>query len=93
MWERCQTSRPIGTKFGTHISGNGNELKINPLIPEGHGELGGHQFINMGKLPNHWTDRDQIWHTYSDSPGNEHRLKKLPPRAPMVIFRGQGVTN
>ena len=35
-----------------YSSGNGHELKKNnPLIPEGHGGLGGHQFINMGKLP------------------------------------------
>ena len=24
-------------------------------------------FINLGKLPNHWTDRDKTWHTYTDS--------------------------
>ena len=33
-----------------YLSGNGHELKINPLIPEGHGGLGGHQLINLGKL-------------------------------------------
>ena len=35
-----------------HKSGNGHELKINPLIPEGHGGLGGHHLTNLGKLPN-----------------------------------------
>ena len=38
---------------------------INPMIPEGVGVRGGgHHFINLGKLPNPWTDRDQTWHTY-----------------------------
>ena len=64
------------------------ELKINPLIPEGHVELGGHLLTNLGKLPNHWTGQDQIWHTYTDSPGNGHRLQKLTLRAPMGIWRG-----
>ena len=57
---------------------------------EDNGELGGHQFINMGRLQNHWTDRDQIWHTYTYSPGNGHRLNKLTPRAPRVIGWGGG---
>ena len=30
---------------------------------------------NGGNLPNGWTDWHQIWHTYADSYGNEHRLK------------------
>ena len=30
----------------------------------------------MGKLPNRWTDRNQIWHTYADSFRSERRLKK-----------------
>ena len=42
-----------------YSSGNGHELNINPLIPEGHGGCG-HQFIHLGKLPKHWNDRDQI---------------------------------
>ena len=76
MWEGCQTAVPIGTKFGTrmHSSGNGHELTINSLIPEGHVGLGSHHFTNLGKLPNHWTDRDRIWHTYADSSGNGSRL-------------------
>ena len=56
------------------FAGNGHELKSNLLISEGHGGLGGHQLIYLGKVPNHWTDRDQIWHTYTDSSGNGHRL-------------------
>ena len=67
-----------------YSSGNGHELK-KTLIPEGHGGLGGHQFINLVKLPNHGNDRDQIWRTYTDSPGNSHRLNKLTPRG---IWRG-----
>ena len=52
--------------------------------------LVGHKFINLGKLPNYWNDRDQIWRTYTDSPGNGHRLNQLTPQAPMVIWRGSG---
>ena len=54
---------------------NLHELQINPTIRHGHRRLGGHKFINMGKLPNHLTNRDHIWHTYTDSSGNGHRLK------------------
>ena len=88
MWESCQTAGPIGAKFGTRM--HGQEQNINPLIPEGHGGLGGHQFINLGKLPNHWTYRAQIWHTYTDSSGNGHRLTKIIPPAPRGIWRGSG---
>ena len=35
--------------------------------------------MNLGKLPNNWTDRDPIWHTYTDSSGNGHMLNKLTP--------------
>ena len=52
-------------------------LKKNTLIPEGYGGVRGH-LTNLGKLPNHWTVRDQIWHTYTDSSGNGHRLKINP---------------
>ena len=52
--------------------------------------LGGHQFINLGKLPNLWNDRDQMWRTYTDSPGNGHRLNKLTPRVPRGIWKGSG---
>ena len=31
--------------------------------------------INVGKLPNRWTDRHQLFHTYADSFRNEYRLK------------------
>ena len=54
------------------------------------GGLADHQFINLGNLPNHWNDRDQIWRTYTDSSETGHRLNKLTPRAPMGIWRGSG---
>ena len=63
------------------------------MILEGHGGLMGHQLIYLGKLPNSWTDRDQTWHTYTDSSGNGNRLNKLTHRAPRDIWRGFGVTN
>ena len=64
--------------------------KITPWYPRGMAGLGGYQFINQGKLPNHWNGRDQIGHTYTDSPGNWHRINKLTPRAPRGIWRGPG---
>ena len=36
--------------------------------------LGGHTFKNVGNMPNSWTDRDQISHTYAYSSGNGHGL-------------------
>ena len=30
----------------------------------------------MGKMPNSWTDRDHILHTYGESSGNGHSLLK-----------------
>ena len=85
--ERCQTAGPIGTKFGARVW-EWTLTKINPLIPEWHGGSWGHQFINLGKLLNHWTDRDQIRHTYADSSGNRHWLNKLTYLAPRGIWRG-----
>ena len=55
--------------------------------------LGGQTFKNVGKMPNSSTDRDQIWHTYIDSPGNGHRLKKLTLELQGEWGGGQGVTN
>ena len=50
--------------------------------------LGGHTLKNVGKIPNSWTDQDQIWHTYCmHSSGNGHELNKLTLRYP----RGMGV--
>ena len=46
--------------------------------------------VTDSPVANHWPDRDQIWHTYSDSPGNGHRLKKLTSRASRGIWRGLG---
>ena len=46
----------------------------------------------MGNLPNGWTDWHQMWHTYADSSGNEHRVyakkRKYPLDTPGVILRG-----
>ena len=47
---------------------------------------GGKQFTNMGKLPNHWTDRDQMWHTYADSSRKVHRIKQINPSSPKGIL-------
>ena len=33
-----------------------------------------HTFKNVGKKPNSWTDREQLWHTYAYSSGNGHEL-------------------
>ena len=42
-------------------------------------------------MPNSWTDRDQIRHTYADSSGNGHRLNKLTGSRPEWAFgRGLG---
>ena len=52
------------------------------------------KFKNGGNLPNGWTDWHQIWHTYADSSGNEHRLKNnYPPRDPRGHFEGFMRTN
>ena len=37
----------------------------------------GSKFTNLGKLPNHWTDRDAIWHTYADLSGIGATLNKI----------------
>ena len=51
--------------------------------------LRGHQFINLGRLPNHWTDRDTIWHTYTNLPGNGH-MQKINPSSPKGHLKGVG---
>ena len=71
---------PIGTKFGTHMQIHlekvVGKIKICPVWPRGHmGGFRGQKLKNGGNLPNGWTDWHQIWHTYADSSGNEHRLK------------------
>ena len=71
---------PIMTKFGIHVyrSWNGSYLKkISPTTTQHFGGLGCTKFTNLGKLPNHWTDREQIWHMYPDSSGNELRPNKI----------------
>ena len=63
-------------------SENGSYLKkLTPRQPRGHfgGFIGVKKVTNLGKIPNHWTDRDQIWHTYADSSRNGCRLKKVTP--------------
>ena len=37
--------------------------------------LGGHTFKNVGKMPNSWTDRDQLWHACAYLSGNGYELK------------------
>ena len=70
----------MGTELGTRIhnysSGNGNRLKkITPSSPKGDLKgLGGHTFKNVGKMPNSWTDCEQIWHTYADPTACEWTL-------------------
>ena len=56
--ESCQTTGPIGTKFGMYTfvdsSGNGHRLKtICPTVPQGGiwgGGLGGQQFKRLGNV-------------------------------------------
>ena len=94
MWERCQTSVPIGNKVGTrrplyaYSSGNGHELKKNnPWIPEGHGFRGSsiHKFGKASKPldrsgPNLTHVCRFIWEWTS--------AKKLTCRAPRGIWKG-----
>ena len=55
----------------------------------GGGGLGVRSKKNGGNLLNGWTDWHQIWHTYADSSGNEHRLKNnYPLKTPGGILRG-----
>ncbi len=64
-------------------SENGSYLKkIDPTTTQGAfwGVYGVKKVTNLGKIPNHWTDRDQIWPTYADSSRNGCRLKKVTPR-------------
>ena len=55
--------------------------------------LGVHQLINLGKLPNYWTDREHISHTYADPSACEwiQLAKKYPFDTPMGIVGGGGV--
>ena len=56
---------------GMHIG-----LNINPSSPKGHLEEGRRsQIRNVGKKPNSWPNREQIWDTYAKSSGNGHELK------------------
>ena len=71
----CQTAGPIVKKFGTRM-----QIRLH---------VNGHS-INLEKLPNHWTHRDQIWHMYTDSSGYGHGLNKLTPRAPRGIWTESG---
>ena len=60
------------------------------MSPRGNlGVLGGQKLKNVGNVPNGLTDWHQIWHTYADSSGSEHRLKKdYPLETPGGILRG-----
>ena len=56
-------------------SPNGSELNKNQLrVTQGGtwGVLRDQKLTNVGKLPNRWIDRHQIFHTYADSFRNEH---------------------
>ena len=85
---------PIGTKFGTHMHIHlekvMGEVKISPCDLGGTwGVLRGQKLRNVGKLPNRWTDRHQICHSYADSFRNEHRLKmNYPLETPGGILGG-----
>ena len=48
--------------------------------------LGDHTYKNVGKMPDIWTDRDQIWHTYAYSSGNGHELNNYYP----LLTEGHG---
>ena len=48
---------------------------------------------NVGKMTNRCcTDRDQIWHTHTDSTGNGHRLNKINPSSPKGNLEGVRVS-
>ena len=67
-----QTAGPLMTKFGVHLwvyLGMVPTLKkSSSTTTQGHwgGGLGCKQFTNLGKLPNYWTDPDQMCHTCAD---------------------------
>ena len=65
------------THADSHRKGSGRK-KNSPVGRKGAlgGVLRGQELTNVGKLPNRWTDRNQIWHTYADSFRSECRLKK-----------------
>ena len=65
-----QTAGPIWTKFATRMQIHRRNVGVR-----------GHTFQNVGNMPNSWTDRDQIWHLYTDSSGNGHELDKLTLRS------------
>ena len=80
MWERCQTFGPIGTKlilarvyrFTSELTSAKTLTSRAPrAIWRG---LGSHTLKIVGNMPNSWTDRDQIWHTYAYFSGNGHEL-------------------
>ena len=77
MLEICQTAGTMGTKIRhtySYPSGNGHRLnELTGSIPQGAFGmgLGGHKFKNVGNMPNSWTDRDHIWHTYADASGKD----------------------
>ena len=71
---------PISAKFRTHMQIRLERVmggKNSPCDIGGTwGVLRGQKLTNVGKLPNRWIDRHQIFHTYADSFRNERRLKK-----------------
>ena len=91
---------PIRTTFGTHMQIHIERVmcgkKNSPCNLGGTwGVLRHKKLINVGKLPNRWTDRHQIFHTYADSFRNEHRLNiftHLTPKGGILGgFRGSTI--
>ena len=70
-----------------YSSGNGHEVKISPLIPEG---VRGSSIHKSGKASKPWTDQDQTWHTYrpTDSSGNGNMRTKSNPSSPLGHLKG-----
>ena len=87
---------PIRTTFGTHMQIHIERVmcgkKNSPCNLGGTwGVLRHKKLINVGKLPNRWTDRHQIFHTYADSFRNEHRLNIFTHLTPKGGILGGGL--
>ena len=90
----CQTSGPIGTKFGTHLQIHLGMDIWQTNCPSRHkgGTWGfrGQTFKGLGKLSNGWTDWHQLWFTSADSSGNGHGLNPSRSSIPQGAFGGGG---
>ena len=78
------------THMQIHLEKVMGEKKNSPcdLVGTWGGGLRGKKLTNVGKWPNRWADRPHIFHTYSDSFSNEHRLKNSYPLGPKGPFLG-----